>query len=180
MMDIKEICKKRYTELLIENKKLKKQIKELQKIVGKDTMTGLLNKHILTEIKSVSAGSVVVMMDLDNFKSANDNYGHIVGDKLIIKMAKLIDKHVYINDLTIRYGGDEYLIIFRNCSLEKAQEKIKLIIDNYQKSTYDMINQKFTASAGIYYVDKTTSLTKAIEYADKMLYQEKNKKLYLS
>lgn len=82
-----------------------------------DALTGLYNRRYLNElIKRLGADdelpmvSSLIMIDLDNFKTINDTYGHLIGDMLLTKTASKIKKHIRKTDIACRYGGDEFLI----------------------------------------------------------------------
>jgi diguanylate cyclase (GGDEF)-like protein len=82
-----------------------------------DALTGLYNRRYLNElIKRLGADeelptvSSLIMLDLDNFKTINDTYGHLIGDMLLTKTATKIKKHIRKTDIACRYGGDEFLI----------------------------------------------------------------------
>ena len=94
-----------------------------------DAMTGLRNKGALTreideflEDESTDKG-LLFIMDIDKFKSINDNYGHDVGDKVIIQFANYLLKR-FGDELTGRFGGDEFILFIRNTSDEGAAVKI--------------------------------------------------------
>lgn len=86
-----------------------------------DTLTGLLRrnaaelqlrKHLAS---AKSASTIVLLLDLDGFKKANDTYGHDVGDIVLIQTARRLESCVRHNDIVCRLGGDEFLIILFNC-----------------------------------------------------------------
>ena len=85
-----------------------------------DGLTGLLNKKAITEYAenavnhadSNSKNVALAMMDVDNFKSVNDNYGHLFGDKVIQAVAEIIQKAIGTDAVAGRMGGDEFLIVF--------------------------------------------------------------------
>lgn len=70
----------------------------------------------------------IAMIDSDNFKRINDNYGHVTGDKVLKKIATVLKESVRENDIVIRYGGDEFLIIFENCKSELVHSIFHRII----------------------------------------------------
>jgi diguanylate cyclase (GGDEF)-like protein/PAS domain S-box-containing protein len=90
-----------------------------------DALTGLLRrnaaelqlrKHLASEN---SAATIVLLLDLDGFKKANDTYGHDVGDVVLVQTARRLEACVRHNDIVCRLGGDEFLIILFNCSAIK-------------------------------------------------------------
>ncbi len=106
---------------------IKVQLKEKEVIIERekyyidlsrtDSLTGLFNRRYLNDlIKRLEAEneapiqSAIIMIDLDNFKSINDTYGHPVGDLMLINVSTKIKKHVRKTDIACRYGGDEFLV----------------------------------------------------------------------
>lgn len=82
-----------------------------------DALTGLYNRRYLNELikrlgvdEELPLVSALIMLDLDNFKTINDTYGHLIGDMLLTKTATKIKKHIRKTDIACRYGGDEFLI----------------------------------------------------------------------
>jgi len=83
-----------------------------------DAMTRILNKRAITDYAeaAVKAGAqvAIVMMDVDNFKSVNDTYGHLFGDKVIIAVADVIKKTIGENGAAGRVGGDEFMVVIKD------------------------------------------------------------------
>lgn len=108
-----QIKRKRYTEQLRENIHLS------LKLSITDAVTGLYNRHYMsshleTLVKSANASGKEIslaMLDLDNFKQVNDNYGHVSGDEVLQEFSQRISRNVRGVDLAARYGGEEFVII---------------------------------------------------------------------
>lgn len=114
-------------ELKSENRKYAIENAELRKMIGTDYLSGLLNRKALSNKEAVLESEVIVMMDLDGFKNVNDTYGHPFGDEVIKIMGEVIHENIFHSDLAYRYGGDEFLIIFRNCPYDRAVSKAEKI-----------------------------------------------------
>jgi len=118
------------------------------------------------------------MLDIDNFKRINDTYGHDVGDLVLKSLAETIKGILRKNDYIIRYGGEEFLILLPNATIDRAikvAEKIRREIENKKIKIGDK-EIKFTVSLGvseIYTSDR--SLQNAIKRADEKLYKAKKK-----
>ena len=93
----------------IKNEEINNRLQELAK---RDSLTGLYNRHALTmDVKDIyDKGLMLIMFDIDDFKSVNDTYGHEVGDELIKEFAHTL-KENFPEDKVYRYGGDEFLIL---------------------------------------------------------------------
>jgi diguanylate cyclase (GGDEF)-like protein len=114
--------------LAFQRDQILKKAQVLEKWALTDTLTGLDNRrHILkkAEIEFVRASRfqhplTTIIMDIDNFKLVNDTYGHFVGDQLMRILAERCKKYLRSVDLFGRYGGDEFLIMMVETSLEDA------------------------------------------------------------
>ncbi len=112
------------------------------------------------------------MIDVDNFKYINDNYGHDVGDIVLQSIAQTLLSCVRKTDNVIRYGGDEFVIVFY--SMPKDILKVKL--DGVRRSVETLVLDSYpdlhmsVSIGGAYGIEKTTELFKA---ADNMMYQSK-------
>ena len=160
----------------IDDKELKDSIyrliyerNKLIEMINLDVLTDTYNRRILD---SIDKFSIVVICDIDDFKFINDSYGHMAGDKVLKVVSKVLKNNCNTEDVVCRYGGDEFLVIFKNCSISLAYEKINNIshiLNNYFK--YSKINVSF--SAGISCYEDGKSLEKAIKEADVSLYEVK-------
>nr|MCR5544020.1 GGDEF domain-containing protein [Eubacterium sp.] len=144
-------------------------------------MTGLRNKGALTreideflEDKACDKG-LLLIMDIDKFKSINDNYGHDIGDKVIIQFADYLLKR-FENDLTGRFGGDEFILFIKNtydedAAAEIADEIIKNISEVVELPDKDM---KVSTSIGIaVYRGEEKRYSEIFKKADIALYRAK-------
>jgi diguanylate cyclase (GGDEF)-like protein/PAS domain S-box-containing protein len=95
---------------------------ELRQRAERDPLTGLLNRAALVEhlqhaLRNDSERTTVVFIDLDEFKSVNDTYGHHVGDDVLITIARRLTDTVRADDVVARFGGDEFVIVLHNAGL---------------------------------------------------------------
>lgn len=122
--------------------------------------------------------SCLVMLDIDHFKKVNDGYGHIVGDEVIKHLAKLVDLHVRETDISGRYGGEEFAIIFADTNLENSQIFAERLRKEVERSVvkYNDIELSYTISVGIAEISESFHTYEAwIECADAALYASKEK-----
>jgi diguanylate cyclase (GGDEF)-like protein len=107
-------------KIIIEkNAELEKKNSELNELTMRDSMTNLLNhknslrrlKEEVDRAKRISYPLSVAMIDLDNFKQINDNYGHQTGDEVLLQVAKILAENCRYTDTVGRYGGEEFIII---------------------------------------------------------------------
>ena len=118
---------------------------------------------------------VFVIIDLDNFKSVNDTYGHIIGDKTLRYFSEKIKENVSENDVCGRYGGDEFGLIFKSDNLESVHEKlIKMREDLNDSISPDGLKLTFTYGLFPFKNDGKYTASQIIEKADKTLYLHKD------
>ena len=133
----------------------KKQELQLARMAETDAMTGLYNrctakKKIEDYMKEYpDEESAVIMFDMDNFKTANDVFGHAYGDSMIRKNAEKLNSYFRENDIVCRMGGDEFLVLCRNIREEAVNEKLRQILSDMEV-TYHTGKKaiKFSISAG--------------------------------
>lgn len=157
---------------------------KMQKLAVTDPLTGCLNRrgfydHAETSARVFAAqGNQVclIYMDIDHFKSLNDNYGHSAGDQALIDIAKTVDNNTKRGDLFGRLGGEEFVLLLGRASLvesravaERLREKIEAQTITYEKSSINV-----TASFGVTRVeDEELAIEHAIDRSDKALYRAK-------
>jgi len=144
-----------------------------------DPLTHLYNRNLLTQIANRIdlTQTTVIVADIDYFKRINDRFGHDVGDIVLKAVARSLLQAVRIDDIVIRYGGEEFLILLRNMrNKEQIKEIAHRILHEVSKHPIRIGKHsiKVTVSMGVNpYSGQHTSLDEAIQHADKMLYQAK-------
>lgn len=149
-----------------------------------DVLTGLLNRRGLRELVELRISSknwdqrkpIVVLADLDNFKSVNDTLGHAEGDRVLAMVGSLLKKAVRDNDLLARYGGDEFLILLHDVELSEAQiivARIQSTVENwFRANNFDCgISLGFATSN-----HEKWNLDDVLHAVDGLLYQSKAKR----
>jgi len=146
-----------------------------------DRLTKIYNRVKLEEVfdyemsrsnRGESTFSVMIL-DIDKFKNVNDEYGHLVGDKVLIEFAQILKEQIRTSDTLGRWGGEEFMIICpgtHETDAIKLAEKLRQIIDQYEFTT---VGNK-TASFGISVFKEGDTDDALVERADKALYQAKN------
>jgi len=168
--------------------KIKKLLKDVEKgvdylyeIATTEEKTGLYNYRFFKSVLNMELEKTkrnnkkmsVVMMDLDHFKKVNDNYGHLVGDKVLIRFAKLLTKGLRKYDTLCRFGGEEFLVLMPNTPALRANNACKRIT-NLLKNDSIMKKYCITFSAGITEYKKNDGFNTLKKRADKALYKAKN------
>lgn len=169
-----EVRKKVKTQLFY-MEQTQERMAEMAKV---DSMTGVLNRkailHILEDRildKRLTPFSLL-LFDIDRFKLINDKYGHVEGDKCIVRVAKAAEDCVREGDKVGRYGGDEFFVMLSGADIRTAIE----VAHRLRKKIEDLEEPKITISIGIasYPADART-LKELIAHADAGLYQAKEK-----
>ena len=153
---------------------------------NRDPLTNLFNRRALEEtaIKVLGLSRrngrpvALLLMDLDRFKTINDQHGHKTGDQVLIAFAEHLNDHSRVPDLICRFGGEEFLVLLPETSLSEAQGIAERIRTSWQKKTISVENAavKATVSIGIAELKQheEESLFDLVERADQALYQAKD------
>ena len=166
----------RYFFTLLENIQLRTK-------VSLDPLTGLYNRRFLEPSissaleKSGSMGISVLMVDIDNFKSINDTYGHQFGDDVLKNVSFAIKEQLRQGDSAVRYGGEEFCIVLPKTGKEEAINIGERICQEIAKRQFSYVNQvaHFTVSVGVASseADKLPASRSLIRAADRALYHAK-------
>jgi len=154
-----------------------------------DSLTGIFNRHHFTklacmEIAYASRNKLpvgIIMMDIDNFKQVNDQYGHLVGDSVLSQFSNIVIENKRTEDLFARYGGEEFIIMPRG---EVNNDLMYILCERSRKAIensvfrFDEICVRITASFGLHIkkvesVDIEKVLHEMIRKADEALYLAK-------
>ncbi len=150
-------------------------IKQMEKENVTDELTQVGNRALLEEIVDnssvkIQSPATLIMLDIDHFKKVNDTNGHIVGDNVLKYLAHYVTKSVRKDDYVIRYGGEEFLVILNNCTINEGTKTINKIRKGISKDPKSPV--PITISAGI--AEYTGDYNKALKLADEALYEAKN------
>ncbi|MCU4138102.1 MAG: GGDEF domain [Thermodesulfobacteria bacterium] len=153
-------------------------VKTVPEIIYLDPLTEVNNRSYLdllkTKLKRIRGCVSILMVDIDNFKNVNDNYGHTIGDKVLKRIAQTLRKNIKITDEVIRYGGEEFLIIAYRCGLEDGKKLGERLRKKIEKIKFkDIPGLRITVSIGITFYEPKKEFLEAVEEADKAMYQAK-------
>jgi diguanylate cyclase (GGDEF)-like protein len=163
---------------------LKLQEEQLRKNLELDLATGTMNKYSLMsslqkliEPSTSGGGFTMVMIDFDNFKEINDQYGHLIGDKVLETFSDIARRHIRKKDILGRYGGEEFIFIFPHVDQRQALRILKRIHKELCMHFAKTLTLPVTFSAGIIYVDHDEHnlplCSDLIGNVDRMLYRAK-------
>jgi diguanylate cyclase (GGDEF)-like protein len=169
-------------------KALRDANEQLKKLAATDGLTKIPNHRTfmntlsqeLERAKRYERVLSLVMVDVDYFKNYNDKYGHQAGDKILIHIARILEKSVRASDIVARYGGEEFTLILPETTKSFALETAERIRESVEKKIFRHkgLNEKtkITLSLGVAaFPDDADTVNKLIEQADRALYSAKSK-----
>ena len=154
----------------------------LKLLAETDKLTGLFNRSRLDALlkKEIKRSQRyenpfgLMLIDFDYFKDINDKYGHQAGDSALVEIAKLISEHLRINDIAVRWGGEEFIVIYLDIQKEELHKLAEELHQKIQKHTFEGI-AKQTASIGVTLYHKNDTINSLIKRADQALYLAKER-----
>lgn len=155
----------------------------LEQMALNDELTGLLNRRALKEnyedycYELIEGENLVLgMLDIDKFKNINDTHGHTTGDEVLKLLSETFLERLRVRDSFYRYGGEEFIILLRNITLQQSKE----LLENLNKAFCERIESELgfvcTFSGGLTFIDyhcKSESLPNIIQKADNLMYKAK-------
>jgi polar amino acid transport system substrate-binding protein len=161
-------------------KDIEEKNKELNRLALTDNLTTLFNRRKLEELIQaeidkgyhVDNSFCLSILDIDHFKEVNDKYGHQRGDSVLVEIASVLKDSLRITDYVGRYGGEEFIIIFPESSIEDVKliiEGVRLKIAQYD---FEGIEHK-TASFGLTAFKAGDTIETVVKRADNALYEAK-------
>lgn len=175
--------------ILLVNNKMRKEISKRKKAeetlkdyANKDSLTKIFNrakidsvlKEEIKKAKLFDETFSVIFFDIDDFKLINDDFGHIKGDNVLIKLASLVSKNIRDSDIIGRWGGEEFIIILPNTTSNKAFILANNLRELVLKNNFE-INKQLTISIGITQYTPNDTKKDLIKRADEAMYYVKNK-----
>ena len=164
------------------NLKLERANKELLDLSNKDYLTKVYNRRYFNDYSEKAIELInrnnqdlsIIAIDIDRFKKINDTFGHNMGDEVLIKVANILRSSIRKSDIVARFGGEEFVILLINASLDEATsiaEKIRVTIE---KTIIKVDNReiRITSSFGVATLNKENNeeITTTLQRADDLLY----------
>jgi len=173
-----------YEELKQKSKTaLAKSEQRYKELATKDMLTGILNRFafenelnkLISNSKRTNAKFALLFLDLDHFKEVNDTYGHDVGDKLLIEVAKRVVPNIRAEDIFARVGGDEFVLLFTNTKPETLPDLVNKAISLFRKPwVIDKTQLNVTTSMGVtVFPDDADNKNELMKKADITMYKSK-------
>ncbi len=191
--NLEERVAARTAELTGANDKLQQKLEviealqeELREQAIRDPLTGLFNRRFLQEMLAREFAQAdrrkweigLILMDIDHFKNVNDRHGHQMGDQVLQELGKLLNASVRKGDIACRFGGEEFLVIMPNSSLENTHQRADEIRAAFEGLASRLIQDsgtRVTLSAGVViYPRHGIDYDTLLKNADVALYQAKH------
>lgn len=152
---------------------------------SRENMTGLLMRRAFSDQFNILLGEAersdltccIALLDVDHFKSINDTHGHSTGDNVLIALAQLLQRRFRVDDLRGRWGGEEFILGFRDTTPAIMQEALTNVLNEFQQMIFtneegEHFRVSFSCGIACYPQDGST-LAELVSAADKRLYQAK-------
>jgi diguanylate cyclase len=170
--------------LLSKNVNLSERMQYVEDMAVHDALTNVLNRRAILPLIEENIGLTkrkkipcsIAIIDIDHFKSINDNHGHLVGDEVLKGLVGTIKAKIRTSDKLARYGGEEFILLMPATSLQEAYQVVERMRKDVELKSWNLlgIELKVTFSAGLASVEVEDDLVKLLSKADAALYQAKN------
>lgn len=155
--------------------------KSLEKIVGTDNLTKIKNRRaykekindLLSQYNRHHHPFCMIIFDIDDFKVINDTYGHQMGDVVLVEITELVSRHTRVNDYFFRIGGEEFVLLLENTSLQKAKKMAQHIVELIGIRLKLIRDRQITVSMGLTEVVKGDTEDTIYKRTDALLYRSK-------
>ena len=163
---------------------LKENYLNLEKLASVDTLTGAFNRNAFSLVFSQAVKDALrnessmslALMDIDDFKPINDRYGHHYGDQVLKAFSAHVINSTRKSDVLCRWGGEEFVLLLRNCSPADAVQIVETIRKNFSERDMNFGGNlvRITFSAGVVAWREGEDLDRLVDRADKLMYQAKS------
>lgn len=155
-------------------------ISSMQSISMTDPLTGIANRlhfsmvyeHAINVALREQLPLGIIFFDIDHFKRVNDTYGHLVGDKILKHIAQLVKLRLRKSDIFARWGGEEFIILLPDTSLEEASQVAEMLRTTIESQVFEGVG-KITCSFGITVLKEEESADTLLKRVDELLYRAK-------
>ncbi len=195
LISVRDITRRKHAEMEMRrmNVRLSRQVRkisslheELREQAIRDALTGLFNRRYLDETPEREFSRArrggypigIIMMDIDEFKQVNDTYGHKAGDRVLRALGEIIRLQVRAGDIPCRYGGEEFVIVMPETSLETAFQRAEQIRERFRSTRFFKVQGGVVPSLSIgvaVYPTHGRTEAKVLHAADQAMYLAKSR-----
>lgn len=152
------------------------QLEPLTRLYNRTAYAAAVERHIKLAAAS-DAPVIQAFIDMDNFKRINDEYGHASGDAVLISFSEMIVRNIGGNRSAFRYGGDEFVVLFKNKTVEQVQAAMERLRNEFEDTRFDFMDEDTfcTISIGIAVYHKGWNSKQWFEAADNAAYAAKSR-----
>ena len=169
-------------ELLFTRRDLILQLRDAEKRAYTDALTGLYNRRFMQDalnreierVKRNDSNLCIMLADVDDFKDFNTKFGHVVGDRILVEVATLLQKNFRAADIIVRYGGDEFLAIMPETNLTQATvaiDRLQVLLNRWNGTQHREYTLRLSSGVATY--SRGETLEDVINAADADLYVRK-------
>lgn len=172
------------TAVLLYEQELREKNKEAGYLANYDQLTGLENRHylyqkldwLMRQSNENNTGFIVGMVDIDNFKAINDNYGHLFGDLVLKETSKSMKRALRRYDLVGRWGGEEFLIILPDTTVDSGMVILERVRSTVESTPIgdDTLSVSISITIGAAAYEKNMPVVDLLHLVDERLYSGKH------
>jgi diguanylate cyclase (GGDEF)-like protein len=156
-------------------------LRQAERNAHTDALTGLGNRHWMqimfereiTRAQHADKTLCLMMIDVDNFKAFNDQYGHIAGDRVLVAVGEALREYLRPTDLIARFGGDEFAVLLPELTLEQAEQTAQRIREQVAGLSPPSLSTAITISVGVAKHATGENTTALVHRADASMYDAK-------
>lgn len=159
-------------------------VARLERQAAIDPLTGLVTRRVLDEAAQSAmsgaasgAGTSLILLDVDNFKSINDRFGHPGGDQVLVELAQILNRSARSTDVTSRMGGDEIALLLPGCSIDDLRRRAHEIVEHVRSHVFEIEGHEavsVSVSVGMAHApSQAVDLRSLYATADQALYEAK-------
>jgi len=159
--------------------RITKAMKTIRKKAYMDSLTGVNNRNFFEEVlkkelkdlESLGVSYGIIFIDLYKIKNINDTYGHIVGDRILLRVGEIIKRSLRRDDIVVRYGGDEFVVVVFNAEKEKMETIVQRLSESlrFKEGNIEVIGNVGWAT----YPEDGKNLDDVLNVASLRMYKDK-------